>query len=359
MRIPILVLGGAGYVGSHACKTLNEAGYLPVTYDDLSTGHRWAVQWGPLEVGDIAQPARLDDVFRRYRPAAVMHFASSIEAGESVVDPARFYANNVVNMLGVLQAMRRADVDRIVFSSSAAVYGTPQSVPITESHASVPVNPYGTTKSVCEMMLRDFGRAYRIRSVALRYFNAAGADPAGQIGEAHEPETHLIPLVLEAAAGRRPYVAVFGDDYKTSDGTCVRDFVHVSDLAMAHLRALRRLAAIEGTEAYNLGNGRGYTVREVIATASRVTGSAIPVRIENRRVGDPPCLVADASRARADLDWTPAYGDVETQITHAWRWFRRLDAMSGRAEGCRTVVPFPATRHRAAGTSGNGRAPVS
>lgn len=360
MRTPILVCGGAGYVGSHVCKRLSEAGYLPVTYDDLSRGHRWAVQWGPLEIGDLAQPGRLDEVFRRYRPAAVMHFASAIEAGESVVDPARFYGNNVVNTLALLQAMRRAAVDRIVFSSSAAVYGVPHSVPVTEAHGIAPVNPYGVTKSVCEAMLRDFARAYHIRSISLRYFNAAGADPTGQIGEAHEPETHLIPLVLEAAAGRRPHIAVFGNNYRTSDGTCVRDYVHVSDLAVAHQRALQKLAHMDGAQAFNLGTGRGYTVREVIATASRAVGRAIPVRAEAPRPGDPPCLVADPALARSELDWAPAYADLETQIVHAWRWFRRYESMSGRTEGPRTVVPFrPDQRRTAEATARRGPAATS
>lgn len=346
MRTPVLVCGGAGYVGSHACKALSAAGYLPITYDDLSTGHRWAVQWGPLEIGDLAQKDRLDDVFQRYRPAAVMHFASSIEAGKSVTDPAHFYENNVVKTFFLLEAMRRARVDRIVFSSSAAVYGVPSSVPISEAHEMAPVNPYGMTKKVCEAMLRDFAHAYKVRSVSLRYFNAAGADPAVQIGEAHEPETHLIPLVLEAAARRRSHIAVFGDAYPTPDGTCVRDYVHVSDLATAHQDALRFLSHADGAQVFNLGTGQGYSVREVITTVSRVTGRAIPVRNEAPRPGDPPSLVADPALARRELGWTPAYADLETQIAHAWRWYQRFEVMSGFSDGSRTVVPFRNNRPR-------------
>jgi UDP-glucose-4-epimerase GalE len=330
MSKTVLVTGGAGFVGSHVCKALAQAGFQPVSYDNLSRGHRWAVQWGPLEEGDLAQPARLDQVMRDYRPVAVMHFASSIEAGESVTDPAAFYANNVCNTLSLVQAMRRNGIGRIVFSSSAAVYGDPTTLPITESHALNPVNPYGATKQFCEVMLRDFAAAYGVRSVSLRYFNAAGADPDAQIGEAHDPETHLIPLVMQAAAGDRPFVSIYGDDYPTSDGTCVRDYVHVSDLAAAHCLALDHTERAPGAHVFNLGNGSGYTVREVIDTVRRVTGRTVDVRVEPRRPGDPCSLLADPGRAKERLGWTPSRAALDVQIADAWRWFMRRRALSDR-----------------------------
>lgn len=320
MRAAVLVTGGAGFVGSHVCKALATAGYLPVTYDNLSQGHRWAVRWGPLEVGDIEDHNRLQQVMERYRPFAVMHFAALIAAGESVADPTRYYKNNVARLLILLDAMRRKKIDRIVFSSTAAVYGTPERTPIDEKHPLAPINPYGMSKLMGERILRDCAAAHGLRSIALRYFNAAGADPDGEIGESHEPETHLIPIVLEAAAGARSHVAVFGTDYPTIDGTCVRDYVHVTDLASAHVSALTRLEGASGPEAFNLGNGNGFTVREVVAAAERVSGAKIKVKLEPRRAGDPPILVADASHARTELGWQPAYSALDTQIGDAWRW---------------------------------------
>jgi UDP-glucose-4-epimerase GalE len=338
----ILVTGGAGFVGSHVCKSLARAGLRPVVYDNLSRGHRWAVQWGPLEEGDLADPGRLDQVMAAYKPIAVMHFASSIEAGASVEDPATFYANNVCNTLSLLQAMRRNGIDRIVFSSSAAVYGEPRTLPMTECHPRNPVNPYGVTKNLCEIMLSDFAEAYGLQSVALRYFNAAGADPDAEIGEAHDPETHLIPLVLEAAVRARPYISIFGDDYETSDGTCVRDYIHVSDLAEAHCLALDMTSNGPGAHAYNLGNGTGYTVREVIDTARRVTGRTIAVRVEGRRRGDPVSLLADATRARHELGWAPRRSSLEMQIADAWRWFMRHRANKhDDTSDTDTIRPFP------------------
>ena len=320
MRAAVLVTGGAGFVGSHACKALAAAGFLPVTYDNLSQGHRWAMRWGPLEIGDIEDRDRLQQVMDRYRPVAVMHFAALIAAGESVAQPGKYYRNNVSRFLVLLDAMQRQKIDRIVFSSTAAVYGTPERTPIDEKHPLAPINPYGTSKLMGERILQDYAAAHGLRSIALRYFNAAGADPDGEIGESHEPETHLIPIVLEAAAGDRPHVAVFGADYPTADGTCVRDYVHVADLAAAHVLALTRLESAHGAEAFNLGNGNGFTVREVIAAAERVSGTKIAVKLEPRRAGDPPVLVADASRARTELNWQPAYSDLDTQIGNAWRW---------------------------------------
>lgn len=346
----VLVAGGAGYIGSHVCKALASAGLVPVTYDNLSKGHQWAVRWGPLEIGDLADSARLVSVMQHHRPIAVMHFASLIEAGQSVVDPAPFYRNNVVNMLHLLQAMRRAQVDRIVFSSSAAIFGNPLSQPITEQHPVAPISPYGTTKAVCESMLRDFAAAYGVKSVSLRYFNAAGADPAGEIGEDHEPETHLIPLILETAAGRRPFVGIFGDRHPTSDGTCVRDYVHVSDLATAHLQALRRIeSADRGADAYNLGNGNGFSVRQVVEAARRATMCEIPVRVLDARPGDPPCLVADSTRARKELGWLPRYRDLRMQIADAWHWTQSHRQL--RPVGTEVAAVSAAPRRRAAAVS--------
>lgn len=320
MSETVLVTGGAGYIGSHACKALALAGYRPVSYDNLVNGHRWAVRWGPLEVGELTDGARLDAVIAAYRPEAVLHFAAYTAAGESVIEPGKYYANNVYGLLSLLGAMRRAGLDRLVFSSTAAVYGTPRYVPLDECHPQAPINPYGASKMMAERLLADFAGAHGIRSVALRYFNAAGADPEGEIGEAHEPETHLIPIVLEAAAGLRREVAVFGDCYDTRDGTCVRDYIHVADLADAHVLALRWLTGRAGAHAFNLGNGEGFTVREVIAAARRVTGREIAMRIEAARAGDPAVLVADAGRARAVLGWQPRFQALETQLTDAWRW---------------------------------------
>jgi UDP-arabinose 4-epimerase len=328
MQTAILVPGGAGYVGSHVCKALAAAGYLPITYDNLSQGHRWAVRWGPPERGDLADASRLDDVMARHRPAAVMHFAGAIAAGESVVDPAKHYRNNVVGTLTLLEAMCRHRIDRIVFSSTAAIFGDPQYQPIDEAHPQAPINPYGRSKLTCERMLADFARAHGIRSVSLRYFNAAGADPDGELGEAHEPETHLIPLVLDAAAGRRPRIEVFGNEYATPDGTCVRDYIHVCDLAAAHLLALRRMEGGATADAFNLGNGSGFTVLEVIEAAQQVTGQPIPIVVRGPRPGDPASLVADSRRACRELGWRPQFADLSVQIAHAWQWHCRAMVQS-------------------------------
>ncbi|HLI14226.1 MAG TPA: UDP-glucose 4-epimerase GalE [Alphaproteobacteria bacterium] len=318
--LPVLVTGGAGYIGSHVCKALADAGFRPVTYDNLSHGHRWAVRWGPFEQGDLAHISKLEDVVRRYQPIAVIHLAGSIAAGESVVRPARYYSNNVMNMLGLLGVMRRAGMSRLVFSSSAAVYGEPQWTPMSEEHPQAPVNAYGASKMMCERILQDFATAYGIRSVSLRYFNAAGADADAGIGEAHRDETHLVPLVLEVAAGRRSHAVVFGTDYDTKDGTCIRDYVHVSDLAAAHLAALKFLGQAAGAHAFNLGSGTGASVWEVIETARAVTGCAIPVKTQPRRPGDPAILLADPSKAKHELGWRPAYPHLEQQIASAWAW---------------------------------------
>ena len=317
---PILVTGGAGYIGSHACKALAQAGYQPVTYDNLVYGHRAAVRWGPVELGDIGDRARLDAVIAKYQPAAVMHFAAFAYVGESVQDPGKYYRNNVAGTLTLLEAMRDQHIARLVFSSTCATYGVPEQIPIPEDHPQRPINPYGASKLMIERMLQDFDAAHGLRSISLRYFNAAGADPDAETGESHDPETHLIPLVLDAAAGLRPAITIFGDDYDTPDGTCIRDYVHVTDLAQAHVLALQALEHDAPTTAYNLGNGKGFSVREVIEEAARITGRPIPINIGSRRAGDPPRLVGDADRIHAELGWRPRFADLGTIVETAWRW---------------------------------------
>ena len=319
----ILVTGGAGYIGSHACKALAKAGYAPVTYDNLSAGQRWAVKWGPFEAGDILDRNRLDDVMRKHRPAAVMHFAACAYVEESVDDPAKYYRSNVAGTLSLLEAMRAHDVRRIVFSSTCATYGVPDQVPIPDGHPQDPINPYGASKLMVERILSDYHSAYGLESVSLRYFNAAGADPDGEIGECHDPETHLIPLVLEAALGHRPSVEVFGDDYDTEDGTCIRDYIHVNDVAAAHICALAYLDSGGATTAFNVGNGSGFSVHQVIAAAERVTGRSIARKAAPRRPGDPPVLVSDSTRAREELGWGPSVTDLGTIIETAWTWALR------------------------------------
>ena len=315
----ILVTGGAGYVGSHACKALAASGLNPVAYDNLMTGHDWAVRWGPLEKGDILDSARLDQVFDVYQPSAILHFAAFAYVGESVEHPSRYYTNNVSGTLNLLNAMRRHDVNQIVFSSTCATYGIPEEVPILEVHPQKPINPYGSSKLMVERILADYAAAYGLRSISLRYFNAAGADLAGQIGEDHNPETHLIPLVLSAANGGDP-ISIYGTNYDTPDGTCVRDYIHVSDLADAHVLALKALQEQCNRPSYNLGTGNGYSVREVIASAEAVTGQRVRVKEGPRRAGDPPRLVADPSRARTELGWRTHYSDLDQIIATAWNW---------------------------------------
>lgn len=323
-RKPILVTGGAGYIGSHTCKALVKAGYLPVVYDNLVYGHEWAVKWGPLERGDLLDRSSLASVIERYRPVAAIHFAAYAYVGESVLNPAKYYENNVGGTLCLLEALRAGGVGQLVFSSSCATYGVPTRLPIDETHPQRPVNPYGHTKWMIEQVLRDYAQAYGLRSIALRYFNAAGADTDGEIGEDHTPETHLIPLVLSAAMDPSVSVTIHGIDYPTPDGTCIRDYIHVIDLADAHLRALAALEQGALTGVYNLGTGRGYSVREIIDTAQGVTHQSIPALKGPRRLGDPPVLVADATRAEKELGWTPRMSDINTIVETAWDWCKRM-----------------------------------
>jgi UDP-arabinose 4-epimerase len=319
----VLITGGAGYVGSHCAKALAEAGHDVIVFDNLSCGHREFVRWGPLIEGDIRDSRALEALFKAHHLDAVMHFAALAYVGESVKVPGRYYDVNVDGTRVLLDTMVRAGISLIVFSSSCAVYGQPDSMPIIESTQCVPINPYGFTKFVCERMIRDFGEAYGVRSVRLRYFNAAGAEETGEIGEDHNPETHLIPLVLEAASGVRSTVQVFGTDYDTPDGTAIRDYVHVSDLADAHVLAVEHLLAGKGSIALNLACGLGASVRAVVDTARVVTGCKIDARDAPRRPGDPAILVADATRARELLGWSAKRSDLATMIGDAWRWHLR------------------------------------
>lgn len=316
----ILVTGGAGYIGSHTAKALSQAGYEPVVFDSLEYGHRRAVQWGPLEEGDLGNPEALRRVLKKYSFAAAIHFAAYISVGESVREPGKYFRNNFGNTLNLLDGLREAGMGRIVFSSTAAVYGDPLEVPIPEGHSLQPVSPYGDSKLMMERAIGWYGQAYGLRSVVLRYFNAAGADPDGQLGENHEPETHLIPLAIRAAMGKGPELHLFGTDYPSVDGTAVRDYVHVSDLAAAHVLAVRYLEQGGESTICNLGTGTGITVRQVIDTVEQVSGRKVPVKLSPRREGDAPELVAEASRARTLLGWTPLRSDLRSIVESAYRW---------------------------------------
>ena len=293
-----------------------------MVYDNLIYGHHDFVKWGPFEEGDTRDQSRLEMVIDKYDPLAVIHFAAFAYVGESVLDPAKYYFNNVVGTLILLEAMRVKELNRIVFSSSCATYGYPQSIPILENHPQQPVNPYGQSKLMIERILADYDRAYGMKNIVLRYFNAAGADPDGDVGEDHEPETHLIPLVLDVAGGRSSYVSIFGDDYGTKDGSCVRDYIHVSDLADAHVLALEMLESNNESASYNLGTGTGYTVKEIIACIERVTGITIPQRTDCRREGDPAILISESHKAKSELRWNPRFSDIETIISNAWSWYQ-------------------------------------
>ncbi len=319
-RLNILVVGGCGYIGTHMIKALIEAGHHPITLDNLSTGHRHLLPGGDFIEGDIENTALLDAIFASRRIDAVMHFAAFIEVGESVQDPLMYYDNNFAGTANLLKAMIRHDVKRFVFSSSAAVYGEPEYTPIDEDHPLNPANPYGETKLWVEKMLTACDRAHGLHAIALRYFNAAGADESGTIGERHEPETHLIPLVLEVARGKREHIKIFGVDYPTPDGTCIRDYIHVSDLVSAHLTAIDALLDGAGSNVYNLGNSRGISVRDIIETARRVSGRPIPVVEDQRRPGDPAVLIAGSAKIRNDLNWQPRFESIEDILRTAWRW---------------------------------------
>lgn len=324
----ILVVGGAGYIGSHMVKLLLQSGFKVCVLDNLSSGRAKAVQIDSaqnvvLKQGDLADRQFVDHVLAHSNPVAVMHFAALIEVGESVRDPARFYHNNVHATQVLLDAVRAHGVEAFLFSSTAAIFGNPIRLPIDETHPCLPINPYGRTKWMVEQMLSDYGQAYGLRAVCLRYFNAAGAHPDGSLGECHEPESHLIPLVLQVAAGRRSHVSVYGSDYATPDGSCVRDYVHVLDLCSAHLLALNQLLDGGQSAQYNLGNSVGFSVRQVIDTAQRVTGRSIAVRLEARRAGDSATLVADSSLARRELGWHPQHQSLAQIIGDAWAWEQR------------------------------------
>jgi UDP-arabinose 4-epimerase len=322
MNNTILVTGGAGFVGSHACKALANAGYRPVTFDNLERGHLGAVKWGPFHRGDIRDEGDLRRAFETWRPSAVVHFAAYAYVGESTVEPMKYYDTNVGGTAKLLKASVAFECMNFVFSSSCATYGVPDQLPLVEADPQRPVNPYGQTKLIVERMLREAEAAHGIRSISLRYFNAAGSDPNGDLGEMHTPETHLIPLVLFAALGYKPSIEIFGDDYPTPDGTCVRDYVHVSDLADAHVAAVDRLAACAASDTFNLGNGRAYSVAEVVRTVEQVTALPVKTEIRSRRTGDPPTLVSDSSKARQLLGWKPNFSELPLQVEHAFRWFR-------------------------------------
>jgi len=318
--VKILVVGGAGYIGSHMLQVLLDAGLEPITLDSLETGHRDAVPGGEFVQADIGDRAALDRVFRAHRIDAVMHFASYIQVAESIKAPGKYYRNNVASTLVLLDAMVEAGVGRFIFSSTAAIFGEPEYLPIDESHPQRPINPYGASKQMVERALRDYDAAHGLRSVCLRYFNAAGAHPNGRLGERHDPETHLIPLLLQAASGRRGHVSIYGRDYDTADGTCMRDYVHVLDLCDAHLLALKHVQGGGASAAFNLGNGNGFSVLEVIRTVQEVTGRKLKVEDAPRRGGDPARLVADSRLIRERLGWSPRYADLQTIVEHAWRF---------------------------------------
>lgn len=321
----VLVTGGAGYIGSHTCKALHLAGFTPVTFDNLVYGHREAVKWGPFVEGDLSNRQLLEDVIRQHNVCAVIHFAAYAYVGESMQYPEKYFSNNVVNTLNLLDAMHACDTRHIVFSSTCATYGLPERLPIDEQHPQNPVNPYGESKLFVEKALKWYDSAHGLKSVPLRYFNAAGADVDGEIGEDHTPETHLIPLVIEAAMRRRPHVQIFGTDYATADGTAVRDYIHVTDLSDAHVKALQYLLEGGDSVALNLGTGNGYSVKQVIEAVETVSGLSVPTQIAPRRAGDPPELVADAGKARRCLDWTPRYSDLENIAGTAWKWHQSVE----------------------------------
>ena len=320
----ILIVGGAGYIGSHLNKEISKKGIKTVIFDNLSYGHRDFIKWGTFEQGDLGNIEDIRSVFRKYPIEAVMHFAAFTYVGESVEDPQKYYMNNVKNTLNLLQVMLEENVKYFVFSSTCATYGNPVEIPITESHPQNPINPYGKGKLMVETILKDYSDAYGLKYASLRYFNAAGADPDGEIGELHDPETHLIPLILDVAAGKREDVKIFGTDYDTSDGTCIRDYIHVTDLAEAHILALEYLQNGGDSNVFNLGNGNGFSVKEVIETAEKITGKDIKAVEADRRPGDPPILVGSSKKAKEMLKWNPKYDELSKIVETAWNWHKSI-----------------------------------
>lgn len=321
----ILIVGGAGYIGSHTNKALNEVGYETVVLDNLSYGHEESIKWGEFCKCDLANIDDVDEVFNKYDITAVMHFSSFIDVGESVTNPEKYYTNNVVNTMNLLHVMLKHNVKKFIFSSTCATYGVPQKIPLVEDHPQNPINPYGMTKLMVEKILKDYDNAYGLKSVILRYFNASGADESGEIGEWHNPETHLIPLILDAAIGKREDIKIFGTDYDTEDGTCIRDYIHVTDLADAHIRALKYLEDENTSNEFNLGNGVGFSVRQVIESAKKVTGRDFKVEETKRRPGDPAVLIGSSKKAKDTLGWNPQYTDIDDIIKTAWIWHQKLN----------------------------------
>lgn len=319
----VLVAGGAGYIGSHVCKMLTRKGYNVIIYDNLSHGYEFLAKYGKFILGDIGDKRQLDLVFKNYKIDVVMHFCAYIEVGESVQNPRKYYVNNLYHAINLFDTMLENGVNKLIFSSTAAVYGMPENVPIDEEEPKNPINPYGRTKWMIEQILKDYSDAHGFKYVAFRYFNAAGADPEGELGEAHEPETHLIPLVLDAALGIRKSIKIFGTDYPTPDGTCIRDYIHVNDLATAHIKGIEYLVNGNESNYFNLGNGTGFSVREIIDTVKKVTGKNFEVEEVERRPGDPAILIAKSDKAKRILNWSPEYG-IEDIIKHAWEWHKKL-----------------------------------
>ena len=320
----VLITGGAGYIGSHVCKMLAEEGYTPVTYDNLSNGNRDAIQWGPFEKGDILDQDKLRYVLNKYQPEAVMHFAAYAYVGESIIKPKKYYRNNVVGTLNIAECMLHESINNLIFSGSCATFGSPESMPINETYAQNPINPYGKSKVAAENIINDFSSAHGLHSIILRYFNAAGADKDLEIGELHSPETHLIPLLFDACTRTINNFNVNGDDYDTFDGTCIRDYIHVTDLADAHILAYKKLKKDGVTTSYNLGNGEGFSIKQVIHMVEKVTGLDVPFGIALRRVGDPPILIADSTKARKELLWSPVNSSLESIIESAWLWYKKM-----------------------------------
>lgn len=316
----VLVCGGAGYIGSHINKQLNKEGYETVVFDNLVYGHREAVKWGSFVQGDLQNTGEIEAVFQTYKIEAVFHFAAYAYVGESVENPEKYYYNNVANTLNLLHVMKKYGCTKMIFSSTCATYGEPEKVPITEDMPQRPVNPYGASKLMVERILKDYSKAYGLKFVVLRYFNAAGADPEGELGEGHDPETHLIPLILDAASGRRKEIRVFGTDYDTPDGSCIRDYIHVYDLATAHLLALHYLEQGKESNFFNLGNALGTSVFEVIEAVKRISGKKFTVSVSDRRSGDPARLIGSSEKAQSVLGWKPVYGDIDVIVEHAWNW---------------------------------------